>query len=330
MRAIVHPILVARAPSALLLLGLALVVGCAKPASPVAPASPGPQAIPNLPFPPASRAYPLRHLGPSWDHGSRIAYYETGLMRVESGHEIYDDSIKGIWLLDTSTGESHLLLRGALQNVLSAWSPDGRRLVYSDHANLIVLDFESGQSIPLTTFHDPALTNDPKWSPDGSTIAFALIPAGPDSGWAGCGVWTVGADGSAPREIASGYVDPDWHPEGLVMHPPLGHGIYLWRRATNDVVLLRENADQVGDLAVSPDGSRIAISPMLQSRLWLMNADGSDPHVVADHVNWGTTWSPDGRFLVFTRFAGDEDVPANGVLWRLNVSTGELTQLTHQ
>jgi len=327
MRAIVYPVPVPRAPL-LVLLGFMLVGGCSKSTSTVAPAPRAPQGIPNPPFVRPPRAYPLRHLVPSWGYRSRIAYFETGLLRVENGREVYADSIQGIWLLDTSTGESQLLLPARLPSVSSAWSPDGTRLVYSDQTNLIALDVASGQSIQLTNFQCPASATHPKWSPDGSTIAFTYTP--PDGGWPGSGVWTVGADGSTPKQIALGYINPDWHPEGLVMRDPAGFGIYLWRRATDQVVRLQKiTGFQAGDLAVSPDGSRIAISAFEWGSLWLMNADGSDFHAIADHVYTGHTWSPDGRFVVFTRYDDTEDVPANGVLWQVNVSTGELTQLTH-
>ena len=327
MRAVIGPNVTRRAHRCLLLLALVTTSGCSEP--PVAPRLPEPVEGPNPPFMPAPRSYPLRHLDPSWGSGSLIAHLETGLLRIEPGKgEVYDHALQGVWLIDATAGTSRLVLPSQRRVWGMSWSPDGTRLAYSDYNTLFVMDVASGESTPVTTFEYPEGAYDPRWSPDGSTIAFSHIPG--HGGWADWGVWTVKPDGSDLTRVALGYIDPAWHPEGLVMRGPGGHEISLWRAASGQVVKIRDlTGFQAGDLEVSPDGNQISITPIHRGALWLMNADGSNLRVLADHVIGRHSWSPDGRSIVFTRDDPTTDVPENGVLWRVDVTSGAFTPVTH-
>lgn len=315
----------ASAVASLSLAATLLLGSCSK--SPVAPRPTEPIGIPNPPFIPPPRAYPIRHLDPSWGPGTRLAYFDTGLLKIEGGREVIDKALKGAWLLDTSSGERRLLFPLAPPAYGSSWSPDGTRLVYSDYSNLSVVDATSGESRPLMTFAYPAGAYDPAWSPDGSTIAFTYVP--PNSGWAEWSVRTVSLDGKRLTQIATGYSDPAWHPEGLVMHEPSGRGIYLWRASTGEVVKIRDITEfQVGDVAASPDGSRISMTPLGYGALWVMEFDGSNVRMLADHVIARHSWSRDGRSIAFSRDDWTTDNPENGVLWKIDVASGETVQLT--
>jgi dipeptidyl aminopeptidase/acylaminoacyl peptidase len=52
--------------------------------------------------------------------------------------------------------------------------------------------------------NDPALDQDPDWSPNGKRIAFARV---------GDGVYTMNADGSDPKRLSAGR-GPAWSPDG--------------------------------------------------------------------------------------------------------------------
>lgn len=87
----------------------------------------------------------------------------------------------------------------------------------------------------------------------------------------------------------------------------------------------------------SPDGSRLAVTRfetvngVRVERIWLANADGSDaaPMPLSDRgpADWETdpSWSPDGRFIAFTRQSpGGAGGPASRV-FVVDVATGEVT-----
>jgi Tol biopolymer transport system component len=87
----------------------------------------------------------------------------------------------------------------------------------------------------------------------------------------------------------------------------------IWKRANGaDTELWSAGGAQiVGRPAISPDGRRIAFSvrQRLQSLLYVMQADGTNPRVVADslELQGSPAWTPDGRSI--TSAANDRGVP---------------------
>jgi Tol biopolymer transport system component len=87
----------------------------------------------------------------------------------------------------------------------------------------------------------------------------------------------------------------------------------------------------------SPDGSMIAFARKFLDaknwsfgrQIWIMNADGSDPHPItkeADYNHYDLAWSRDGRMLAYVRFnqAKLSDSPE---LWMVNVDGSNPVQL---
>jgi hypothetical protein len=78
-----------------------------------------------------------------------------------------------------------------------AWSPDGRRIAFTQGADISLLKLDDGVVTRLTEGREPA------WSPDGSTLVFA----------GGDGLFTIRADGSNRRRLTSGvHRAPAWRP----------------------------------------------------------------------------------------------------------------------
>lgn len=111
--------------------------------------------------------------------------------------------------------------------------------------------------------------------------------------------------------------DASWAPDGLWMAFATTRGgnseIYRARPdGTGPENLTRNPADD-GEPAYAPNGRRIAFTSDRDghgTRLYLMNADGTDPHAVdpagvpSDADQLHPAWSPDGRVLAFTARRG--------------------------
>ena len=148
-----------------------------------------------------------------------------------------------------------------------AWSPDGRRIVFTgprqvrvSRPDLWVMRSDGGHRRRLTT--DRASDRSPDWSPDGRWIAFAS-----DRGHSH-DVWRMPPDGSgAVRVTAVGPYDdqPSWAPG----------------RPADRV---RAPGRRAGVPACGPSA-----------------ADGSGGAPVGDTPAFGTAWSPDGRRIAFDR-----------------------------
>ena len=231
-----------------------------------------------------------------------------------SGHIAFafDD---GIWVSNADGTERHRLTSDG--GFDPTFSPDGRQIAYrlllaADDGEIWVMDSDGGHRRDLV--NDPDFSDwGPAWSPDGKQIAYSSNRV------VGLAVWVMDADGSGQHAVTNGHGEyPAWSPDGMQI--VYAGGTYYDIRiidadGANDRALTSSPAYDMGP-AWSPDGQWIAYHtqadyyPSLgepgqgpEMEIHLVRPDGSDDHrITVDRVEDSfPAWSPDGRFLMWSR-----------------------------
>jgi Tol biopolymer transport system component len=250
----------------------------------------------------------------------------------------FDD---GIWVSDAD-GENRRQLThdGGFD---PTWSSDGRRIAYrrllpDDDGEIWVVNADGSDAHDLV--NDPNFSDwGPAWSPNGETIAY-------DSNrQVGLALWLMDADGSGQHIIGHGHGEyPTWSPDGHRL--AYAGGSYYDIHVTDadgshDVAITTSPAYDMGP-AWSPDGSWIAYHtqadhyPNLgeagmgpEMEIHLVHPDGSDDHRITndDVEDSFATWSPDGRFVMWSRH-GELVVARPDGSGMIEISTGNFPSWT--
>jgi Tol biopolymer transport system component len=141
---------------------------------------------------------------PSWDHAGRRMAFESG----PGGRRIFIQKIDG--------GVPFLLGQpGGGEWLMPDWSPDDSKIAHIEFpggttfsSEIFEVDTTGSGAVRLTSnnFTDRS----PRYSPDGSLIAFSRQDA------SGTQVWLMNSDGTSERRLTSlGGAQPAWSPDGL-------------------------------------------------------------------------------------------------------------------
>ena len=211
-----------------------------------------------------------------------------------------------------------------------ALSPDGRSVAFVSNRDgnyhIYVGLVRGGNLLQLT--HDPYLESRPRWSPDGSTIAYARLN---HSGlW---DIWEVPALGGTPRRLILSAEDPAWSPDGRSLAYENTTNGSLWISG-----LSGEDARQVGPAPApalqyteprfSPDGRELAFtlkSAGPYSELEVVDiASGKIRQLTNDiALARSPAWSPEGRSIYFAWGRG-----GSMNIWKIAAAGGEPEQIT--
>lgn len=148
--------------------------------------------------------------------------------------------------------------------------------------------------------HDLADALNPRWSPDGSQIAFISDKNGPYEAWVmerdGSGAHTI----SRPNAYCSAPIRLSWSRGGdRILEDCENVEQFVINLADGSYYSLTQ---RWGNVADNPDWSPIddRILYLRGPNVSVSNLDGSDTHVVAQNADRGA-WSPDGKRVAFIR-----------------------------
>ena len=184
-------------------------------------------------------------------------------------------------------------------------SPDGRWVVFDLLGHIYRVSAAEGGDAELLSRDVGVATNyHPRYSPDGSEIAFISDRSGQDN------LWIMNADGSEPRAVFTESmvraVEPVWTPDG-------------------EYIVVRRSRISQG---LTPGGSG----------LWMYHKDGGEGIEVVGSDQPQSAWpalSNDGRWLYFHVYTGPPALQGRDALaghWqirRMDMETGEVTHITH-
>jgi Tol biopolymer transport system component/imidazolonepropionase-like amidohydrolase len=205
-------------------------------------------------------------------------------------------------------------------------SPDGKEVAFDLLGDLYTVPIAGGEARALT--HDVAWQMQPRYSPDGKTLAFTSDQGGGDN------IWIVNRDGSHPRQVTKESFrllnSPAWSPDGqyivarkhFTAQRSLGAGeMWLYHRSGGDgLQLTKKPNDQkdAGEPAFSPDGRYLYYSQdITPGPIFEYNKDPNTEIFVIQRLDRRTgqtqrfvtgaggsvrpTPSPDGKMLAFVR-----------------------------
>lgn len=241
----------------------------------------------------------------------------------------------------------------------TAWSPDGRKLLYDSNraldgsdveisgcllgghslaGNTWAINADGSGNLPLTSIHCGDLS-ETTWSPDGKKIAFissANLDGSDPSNFVAfdnnsANIWVMNADGSGAMPVTQVSRPED----GSTQLPPFGNSVTpMWSPDGTKIVYSSIRA---------LDGSN-ANTPFLNSNIWVVNADGTGstplthlaslpPGSISTGPNrcYSPHWSPDGTRIAMVCVLspdGNEANPAGTNIWVMNADGSGATALS--
>ncbi|MGA9226566.1 MAG: S9 family peptidase [Mesobacillus sp.] len=217
-------------------------------------------------------------------------------------------------------------------------SPDGKKCVFvqtdmlekkNDYvSNLYILDLEEGGEPKQWTYGENR-NHSPRWSPDGSQLAFISNRAGKNQ------VYVLDAAGGEARQATSfknGASGPVWSPDGS----KLACSVFLkpeedllekeeeQKDEKELVPFVAEEMKYKSDAAGFWDGKykQTAIISLVDGKAELITKREADYHLQC--------WSPDGKKIVLSADeTAERDFSFKSDLLLMDVETGEITKLTN-
>jgi Tol biopolymer transport system component len=278
----------------------------------------------------------MQNLQPAWSpDGKLIAYHPRRR--------------DGIWIVPAQGGRPRRLTRFGSN---PAWSPDGSTLVFQSDpftelslfvfpalppSTLWLVPAAGGEPRQLTERGDPPGGHGaPSWSPDGRRIVFTAFTLS----WGK--LWTVSAAGDDLKQVEGPRLprEPVYSPDGQTLYysgPDPALGFMIWRIPVTGGNPVPVQSAPARDLALSPDGQRLAFSHMdLHGFFWSIPVSPDTGKTTGPAIALTTdpkvrqgrpTFSPDGKRIAFYK----PNPETNRIeLWMMNADGSGRVRLSEE
>ena len=235
---------------------------------------------------------------------SGCGFIPSPLWSPDSNYISYKDSSSFV-IAEVKTGR----VQTVFDSGTLIWSPDSDRIAYtnSSYHGIFVSDIDGGNKRQLVTDRINLMA----WSPDGTRIVYTSFVDYTTIG--DMDMYVVNADGTNRQQIATGIsavFELTWSPDStrIAYVSSFGNGLYALNADGTNPRSIVEASSSVNNIAWSPDSSRITYTDLdvyiypeaggsragttvfVGNGIWVVNSDGTNPHLLTSGRDSRPVW----------------------------------------